>query len=277
MQALNFKSDSQFTSHPLFKQPAGVCLSDMRSSFDEIHKMISLDTLPTLRTHVALIQSNKAQLDKNIEKNIDFLKNSLQTYHNKTNNNTKSKPSDMLTLVEKQCSPVGSKQYQFYYNVVSEIDSVEILVNNDLDDEHKCLIKMKECEDKYIIGAATRIQKSLPFMDLTVVKRVIEDTNSVSYFRYFIAETFLELKCHFSQHKMPPKESAARTWITEDEVQPFYARVWVDRAPENKDELQVYKKETVKVTQAGFSDYWIVQNTDIKCGYVPTDILEPIS
>ena len=277
-QSLNFRSDPQFTSHPLFEQPSGKCLNDMLDSFDAINVMINLDTLPNLRQKVTELESSKAMFDKKIEENMGILKKSLQFYHEQTALNSKNKPKEMIDLVETQCSKIGSKQYQNYSIVVSEIDSVEMVINNELTKEDQTLKEVMENEYKFIIGQATRFTKSLPFMnEFTKVRREFEDTNSVSYFRYFISETFLELKCHFTQHKMMSKESAARAWISEDEMQPFYARVWVDRAPQKDNELQVYKKEIVKVTQAGFSDFWIAQNSNIKCGYVPTEILEPVS
>ena len=278
IQGLNFNTDAMFTSHPLFSQPCGVCLSEMFKSFNEIHKKIS-EILPVIHKSLTQLQSTKQQFDRNIEINMDILKKSLQIYHEQTanNNKLKTKPERNFDIINSQCTDVGVKQSQNYFRVVNEIYKVEDSVIKELEEEQKCLEKMIKNEDAFIIIPAKRICECLPFMEAPVVKREIDFTNTVPYYKYLIQEAFLDLKCNFVQQRMIPRESASRTWVTEDKMLPFYARVWEDNESKNEEELHVYKKETVKVVQAGYSDYWIVQNRSNKSGYVPSNILEPIS
>ena len=277
IQGLNFKSDPQYTSHPMYKQPVGSAMQDLVKSFTEINNVITLDVLPALRQYVGQTQVNKVTLDKNIERNIDSLKKALLKYHERKTAINKTRDSkDMLDLVKSQCTTTGLESSQNFMDVIGEIGRIEELIMKELTTQEDCLAKLKSNEDKIMIAVSTRIQKSIPYLKEVFVKRQIEDINTVAYFRYFITEALLQLKCSFTSSHVPHRESAARKWLTEDKMEPFYARVWEDFEPKSENEIAVLKKERVKVTQAGFNNYWFIQKTNNTSGYVPVDILEPI-
>ena len=161
--------------------------------------------------------------------------------------------------------------------MLSELEAICTQITCDLNEEDGFLTNVKESEDKVIIEFAKTMNVGLPFIsDLPGVKREMQVNECVPYYAFFVNELIIELRSNCASCHLPPRECASKKWPSEDEIAPFYARVWENYKPKNEAEIEVFKKETVKVTQSGFSDYWLVQKTNTKVGYVPCSLLEPV-
>ena len=162
--------------------------------------------------------------------------------------------------------------------MLNDIEAVCAQIKNDLKDEDTFLNQVKDNEDKIIFQCSRTINVGLPFIDeVPEAKREVLENERVSYYAFFINELITELLSNCSSPHFPNRESAAEKWVIDGETAPFYARVWKDYKPQNDSEIEIFKKETVKVTKTGFTDYWLVQKTNNETGYVPCTQLEPVA
>jgi hypothetical protein len=106
-------------------------------------------------------------------------------------------------------------------------------------------------------------------------KRVIPPHESIWYIIPQISGLFLELKSFIGMPHSEPNELVPKMWQEENEIQPFFARVWAD-CDGDSEALPVKRRETIQVLQAPNTPYWFCQKLSGEKGFVLSAVLEPV-
>ncbi|EAY07008.1 Variant SH3 domain containing protein [Trichomonas vaginalis G3] len=275
--SLGFKSDNPFLMHSFYSLPAGIAFEEMYKSFNNIASNINNEALPGLKKCVSQLTSSKQKVSNNIKQNMYTLRKNAAKYYETATGIAKSRETfSILDNLDNQYIH-GNQSHSSYMTLLQTIIEVEDATKADLNEQEKLLGQIKETEASIIEKSCQTISTGLPFLkDIPNKKREYQDTEEVPHWRNIILQVFLELKTTHTIIPVSPRESAGFDWMSYGKMTPFYARVWEDHTKANNDEIDLTRKETVKVLQVDYGNYWVVQKSDESTGLAPCTKLQPV-
>lgn len=277
IQSLGFKVENPFLFNTFYTLPAGIAFDEMHSTFVDITNNLNNEAIPGLKKCISQLTSSKEKMLKSIQQNMDNLRKNSNKYFENVSGIAKSR--ETLTLLDNIDNQfiTGGQSHAAFMGLLKTISEIEAKTKQDLNEEEALFERIKNTEASIIEKTCQTISNGLPFLqDIPNKKREYNEVDEVNHWRILILQTYLELKSTHTIIPVSQRETAKRNWCTCYQMTPFYARVWEDHPKNSDQEIQLYKKETVKVLECDLGDYWLVQKPDESTGLAPCSKLQPV-
>ena len=275
--SINFNSNSNFTKHQLFNQPSGRFFFKIQQSFDDITSHINYTVLTKLKDTIQSLSTNKLKFDKKSEKFIEDLKKSFLNWNEIQNLNFKKKELQNINQLISDLFVFGNNLHPEFLKLIKIITELQLQIFKELDSVELFFKNVIDSEYDIINSSSKKFIMDFPYLnEISINSRIFKKEEKVLYFKEILNFLFLELKSSTGPTHLTNLEINHQNWCKNDQIEPFYARVWETFNPITENEIYVIKKEMVKVLESGLLNYWLIEKIDGSIGYVPCSILEPI-
>lgn len=278
LAVLTVKTETSFNTHTLYKQPVGIAFDKLYTSFTKYNTQITQVSIPSIKKLVSKTIQMRVTFDKSVEKYLDEIKLIYGQYNEIKTAERKKKAAQSLEDVISSTFVRGAMLHSQQKSIIESMQRIHNNILSSLETMDNFILSITEEEEKIIKETSSYIKSGFPFdPNYKELSREFQDKDRVSYFSKLISDTFLELISSEGPPVISKNESAAQKWPTAEKFEPFYARVWETYQAVRPSEVDVSKKELVKVIEAGLIPQWKVEKTNGETGYVPSLILEPVA
>jgi hypothetical protein len=276
ISAFGVVEEPQFRGHAMATEPAGLISTTLRASFRTLQNHLKDRTIPELKEQIGVNSKFSQSFNTAVHALIAEMRRSLTTFLEKTTKaRAQLQDSDVSAIAAS--FDVGMSLHYMYSDLHSKFERIEQKMNTELNKTESILASALKTEDQIIKDVVVRISSGFPFFEAsTTPQREIRKEGTIPFWQTKIASAFFTLRSGEVRPVSYPKLEVPKDWMT-NVVDGFYARVWADFTAEKECEIDVQRKEIVKVINGGEFSHWNIERTDGERGFVPCALLQPVS
>ena len=266
---------SKYTNKPLFFQPVGLIFVSISQNFKDFQEKLTQTIIPSLRKFQQSLSSGQKEFLSFQKTQMNLLNKAIFSfYHDIQKIQNCQENEEGINLIGNILNS-GPKIHSLYSNTIQSIISFKEAFTNQF---HKTELQLKTVfndENNTILQTNNIISQAFPFPQFqnAIIQSRLSPENETNQ----LGSMTLALILSLTQLPSPCPILQQSHFSEIPSSCELYGRIWEDYTPSEEKqsyEIEVKKKEIVRIKRADFSDFWNVERDDGVSGFIPNNIIE---